>query len=615
MLQDIRDNAQGTIAKIIIAVLIVSLSIWGMDAIVGGFRGEAEVATVNGEDITEQEYLRTVQIASQRQLSQMDNPDPTLLDEDQIRREVLEHMIQAEVLAQDAASQGLELTDEGVDQLIVSLPQFQVNGQFNQQVFTSQVRNLGMGVGEYRQLLKREYISNQISTAVIRSGLAPVEAARQLLALEAQTRDFRTLTLEAASVADQLEITDADVEQWYNDNQQLFTRPESVDVSWIELSLDKVAAGIEVPEEAVRERYDALVAEQHQGEWRTAHILIEDGEGADQRIETVRQRLEEGADFADLAREFSDDPLSADQGGDLGYLREGALGGAYDEAMLALEEGEVSEPVETEYGTHFIKLLGTRTAEPPAFETMADEIRQELARARAGDEFARQRTELADRAFSSESLEEPADQFGLEISQRDGVTRDSNQAPFDHAGLVRQLFSKDVMEDGFNTELIEVNANTAVVARVRAHHPQAPQPLEEVASQVRDRLEREQTLALLQEQADEILQKLRDGDMTPQGDDWTVHNGVVRSEAQVPPAVQARAFSMPTPADDSFTYGSVAADTDLVIIALSAVADGDVDTESDDVRGMAQFLAQINGQREYDAYVRTLREKAEIVRP
>src|SRR5690554_2303882 len=423
MLQDIRDNAQGTIAKIIIAVLIVSLSIWGMDAIVGGFRGEAEVATVNGEDITEREYLRTVQIASQQQLSQMDNPDPTLLDEDQIRREVLEHMIQAEVLAQDAASQGLELTDEGVDQLIVSLPQFQVNGQFNQQVFTSQVRNLSMGVGEYRQLLKREYISNQIRAAVIRSGIAPAEAARQLLALEAQTRDFRTLTLEAASVADQVQVTDADVEQWYNDNQQLFARPESVDVSWIELSLDDVAAGIEVSEDVVRQRYDELASEMYQQEWRTAHILIEDGDDAEQRIETVRQRLEEGADFAELAREFSDDPLSADQGGDLGYLAEGALGGAYDEAMLALAEGEVSEPVETEYGTHFIKLLGTRASEPPAFEDVADEIRQELARARAGDEFARQRTKLADMAFSSETLEEPAQQFGLEVRQRDGVTR------------------------------------------------------------------------------------------------------------------------------------------------------------------------------------------------
>lgn len=240
---------------------------------------------------------------------------------------------------------------------------------------------------------------------------------------------------------------------------------------------------------------------------------------------------------------------------------------------------------------------------------------QELARARAGDEFARQRTELADMAFSSETLEEPAQQFGLEVRQRDGVTRDGNQAPFDHAGLVRQLFSADVMEDGFNTELIDINRNTAVVARVRAHHPEAPQPLEEVAAQVRERLESEQTLALLQEKADEILQDLRDGEMSPEGENWTVHNDVVRSESQVPPAVKARAFSLPTPEDGGFTFGSVTADMDLVIIALAEVTDGEVDLESDDVRGMKQFLAQLSGQREYDAYVRTLREKAEIVRP
>jgi peptidyl-prolyl cis-trans isomerase D len=615
MLQDIRDNAQGTIAKIIIAVLIVSLSIWGMDAIVGGFRGEPEVATVNGEDITEREYLRMVQIASQQRLSEMENPDPTLLDEDRIRQEVLESMIQAEVLAQDAGNQGLELTDQGVDQLIVSMPQFQVDGEFNQQSFTSFVRNLGMGVAEFRELLKRDYISNQIRTAFIRGGVAPAEAARQLLAIQGQTRDFSTLTLEAASVADEVEVTDADVEQWYDENQEQFTRPESLDVAWIELSLEQVAEVVDVSEDDVRSRYDELVAEQSYEERRSAHILVEDGDDAESRIETIQQQLDEGADFAELARELSDDPLSAEQGGDLGYLREGDLGGAYDEAMLALEEGEVSGPVETEYGTHFIKVLDIRTSEPPPFEEMAPEIRDQIAQSRAGDEFARQRTELADMAFSSETLEEPAEQFGLEVRTRSGVTREGNEAPFDHAGLVRQLFSADVLADGFNTELIDVDQTTAVVARVTEHHPEAPQPLEEVAGQVRERLQREQTLTLLQERADNLLGQLRDGEVSPDGDDWTVYEDVVRNQSAVPAPVQARAFSLPTPDEDGFSFGTVADGSDLVIIALSDVSDGEVDSESEEVRNMAQFLAQMNGQQEYNAYVRTLREQAEIERP
>jgi peptidyl-prolyl cis-trans isomerase D len=615
MLQDIRDNAQGTIAKIIIAVLIVSLSIWGMDAIVGGFRGEPEVATVNGEDITEREYLRMVQIASQQRLSEMENPDPTLLDEDRIRQEVLESMIQAEVLAQDAGNQGLELTDQGVDQLIVSMPQFQVNGEFSQQNFTSFVRNLGMGVAEFRELLKRDYISNQIRTSVIRGGVAPAEAARQVLAIQGQTRDFSTLTLGATSVADEVEVTDADVEQWYSENQQQFTRPESVDVAWIELSLDTVAETVDVPEQDVRDRYDELVAEESYEERRSAHILVEDGDDAQSRIETIQQQLDDGADFAGLAREFSDDPLSAEQGGDLGYLREGDLGGAYDEAMLALEEGEVSGPVETEYGTHFIKVLDIRTSEPAPFEELAPGIRDQIAQSRAGDEFARQRTDLADMAFSSETLEEPAEQFGLEVKTRNGVTREGNEAPFEHAGLVRQLFSADVLEDGFNTELIDIDQTTAVVARVMEHHPEAPQPLEEVAGQIRERLQREQTLTLLQERADELLGQLRTGEATPEGDDWTVYDDVVRNQSAVPAPIQARVFSLPTPDEDGFSFGTVADGSDLVIIALSDVSDGEVDSESEQVRNMAQFLAQMNGQQEYSAYVRTLREQAEIERP
>lgn len=271
--------------------------------------------------------------------------------------------------------------------------------------------------------------------------------------------------------------------------------------------------------------------------------------------------------------------------------------------------------METEYGTHFIKVLDIRTSEPAPFEEMAPEIRDRIAQSRAGDEFARQRTELADMAFSSETLEEPAEQFGLEVRTRSGVTREDNEAPFDHAGLVRQLFSADVLEDGFNTELIDIDQTTAVVARVTEHHPEAPQPLEEVGDQIRERLQREQTLTLLQERADELLGQLREGEATPEGDDWTVYDDVVRNQSAVPAPVQARAFSLPTPDEDGFSFGTVADGSDLVIIALSDVSDGEVDSESEQVRNMAQFLAQMNGQQEYNAYVRTLREQAEIERP
>ena len=147
MLQDIRENSQGTIAKIIIGLLIVSLSIWGMDAIIGGFSGEPEVATVNGEAITEREFLRVVQLESQRRLSRMERPDQSLLDEDQIRSDVLQSLIQQKVLTQDAQEQGLALSDADIDALITQMPQFQVDGVFNSDRFVAAVRNMGMEIG------------------------------------------------------------------------------------------------------------------------------------------------------------------------------------------------------------------------------------------------------------------------------------------------------------------------------------------------------------------------------------------------------------------------------------------------------------------------------------
>ena len=615
MLQDIRENAQGTIAKIIIAVLIVSLSIWGMDAIVGGFRGEPEVATVNGEDITEREYLRMVQITTQQQLQQMERPDPTLLDEDQIRADVLESMIQAEVLAQDAGEQGLALNDASVDQLIIAMPQFQIGGEFSQERFTSFVRNLGMTPTEFRELLKRDYISNQIRTAVVQGGIAPAEAARRLLAIQGQRRDFRVRRLQAETMADRVSVSEEDVEEWYQANQSRFMRPESVDVEYLVLSLEDVQGNIDVSEDEVRQRYDQIAEQLSQEERRSAHILIEDSEDAQQRIEAVQARLEEGADFSELAREFSDDPLSAEQGGDLGYLMEGDLGGAYDDALFSLSEGEVAGPVETEYGTHFIKLLDIRRSEAPSFEEQAPEIRQQLAARQAGEAFSRQRTELADLAFSSEDLDYPAEQFDLELQTREGITREDNQPPFGHAGLLRQLFSEDVLEDGFNTELIDVSQNTAVVARVTEYYPEKPRPLSEVAGQIRERLERERTLALLQEEAEALLGSLREGEVSPEGEAWTLHEDVSRSQEDIARPVVVEAFALQAPEEDSFSFGSTVAGSDVVVVALSGVTDGEVEEGSEDVTNMSLFLAQLNGQQEYQAYVETLRNRAEIERP
>ncbi|MCR8913953.1 peptidylprolyl isomerase [Marinobacter panjinensis] len=616
MLQDIRDNAQGTIAKVIIGLLIVSLSIWGMDAIVGGFSGEPEVATVNGDDITEREFLRVVQIESQRRLSQMDNPDPSLLDEDQIRQDVLESLIQEKVLTQDAGNQGLELSGQDIDSLITQMPQFQVDGSFNRDRFVATVRNMGMGVGEFRETMRKQYVVNQIRAGIAQSGIVAKEHVAQLLRIQNQTRDFRMVTLAEDTVSDQVEVTEAEIEAYYQNNQDAFQQSERVDAQYIALSRETLAEMVDVSDDELRDYYQERSSELAREERRAAHILIEDGEDAEETISTIQERLSAGEDFSELAEEYSVDTVSAEEGGDLGFAGRGVYDEAFEEALFQLEKGEVSEPVSTSFGIHLIKLLDVQKSEVPPLEELEDELRRELARSKAEERFAEVRTELADLAYAADDLDGPAQDLGLEVREKSNITRDGGEAPFDHQGLVRQLFSEDVLQDGFNTELIDVGDNMSVVARVAHYQEAQQQPLDEVSDEIRAALTRQKTREALDQRAEAIISELESGkDLQEMGiGEWQSYDDQPRNNPTVGGAVMSRVFSLQRPEGDEEVYGSVMSDNGVAIIALEAVNEGNVNREGAEFSQLRTFLASLEGQREYQAYQQYLRERAEVER-
>ena len=616
MLQDIRDNAQGTIAKVIIGLLIISLSIWGMDAIVGGFSGEPEVATVNGDSITEREFLRTVQLETQQRLMQMDSPDPSMLDEDQIRRDVLESLIQERVLTLDAQAQGLELSDADIDALITQMPQFQVDGQFNRDRFVATVRNVGMGVGEFRENMRKNYVVNQIRASIAQTGIVASENAAQLLRIQNQTRDFRVLTVSADSLSEQIKVTEEEIQSFYDDNADQFREPEQVHVAYITLSLGALADAIEISEEDLRAFYEERAEEYAREERRAAHILIEDGSDAEATIASIQERLEAGESFADLAEEFSADTVSARDGGDLGYAGRGVYDEAFENALFALEEGEVSGPVETSFGIHLIRLEGVRRSDVPSFESLRDELRDELARTRASERFAEVRAQLADAAYAADDLAGPAAELGLEVREVDGVTREGGAAPFDHAGLVRQLFSDDVLQGGFNTELIDVGDNASVVARVREYLEPRQRELADVRDDIAAMLEARKTRQALEARVDELMAALEAGEdpESLNAGDWQRFENQGRDGANLSRFVVQRAFAMPRPEEGNPSMAKAVGQREAAIILVDAVNEGAVDTDGAEYQQLRQFLAQLEGQREYMAYQQYLRNTAEVDR-
>lgn len=617
MLQDIRENSQGTIAKIIIGLLVVSLSIWGMDAIVGGFSGEPEVATVNGEDITEREFLRVVQMESQRRLSGMERPDPAMLNEDQIRKDVLDSLIQEQVLIQDANAQGLVLDDEDIDALITQMPQFQVDGQFNRDRFVSSVRNLGMGVGEFREAMRKQYVVNQIRGGVMQSGLVANENAAQLLRIQNQTRDFRVVQIPASAVSDELEVTEADVDAFYQENSDAFRQAEQVDATYITLSLGALAEKVEISQEDLEAYYEQRAGDLAREERRASHILIEDGSDSDQVMAAIQKRLDAGESFGDLAKELSVDTVSAKEGGDLGFAGRGVYDEAFEKALFALEEGEISDPVKTSFGVHLISLDDVRRSEVPPLAELEQQLRTELARKHAQEEYAEVRAQLADSAYAADDLAGPAKELGLEIREATGVTKDGGQAPFDHSGLVRQLFSEDVLEGGYNTELIDVGDNVSVVARVGEYRKAQQLALEDVQNDIRSSLETRKTRELLGARADAIIADLEKGEAleTLNAGDWEQFEGQARNAQSADQQVMRAAFSLVRPAEGEPSYGTAMTKNGVAVIALDAVNEGSPEEGGGDLDQLRTFLASLEGQREYAAYQQFLRNSAEVSRP
>src|SRR5690554_2283144 len=473
-----------------------------------------------------------------------------------------------------------------------------------------------MGVGEFREAMRKQYVVNQIRAGIMQSGLVANENAAQLLRIQNQTRSFRILQIPATAVSGDIEITDADIESFYEGNSAAFQQPEQVDAAYITLSLGSMAEKVEISQKELEAYYEQRSGDLAREERRASHILIEDGADAEQTLASIKERLSAGESFEELAKEFSVDTVSAQEGGDLGYAGRGVYDEAFEEALFSLEKGAVSDPVKTTFGVHLIRLDDVRRSEVPSLAELEQQLRLELARTRASERFAEVRSQLADAAYAADDLAGPAEELGLEIRVVEGVSRDGGAAPFDHAGLVRQLFSEDVLEGGYNTELIDVGDNVSVVARVREYHEPRQLALADVEPEIRRILERTETREALAARVDELVAQLESGASVEElgAGEWQHFEDQGRNASGLSPRVVQEVFSMARPDGDTPTVGRAVTADQAAVIVLTSVNEGEVDQEGAEYQQLMRFLAQLEGQREYTAYQQYLRNTAEVER-
>lgn len=631
LLQKMRDRTQTWLFKLIIGAIIFVLLVFGFGAINVFTPGAQIAASVNGEDITQAELVNAAERRRQTLLSQLgENVDPNLIDAAALQSSTLDQLINNKVIDQTSVALGIRASEDQVNRTILETPDFQIEGRFDENTYRRLLGQVGLSPLAYKELVTTSLAQNQLRSGVTGSPVLfdwELEAGAKVLA---QRRDIAFLLLDQAAVADSINVDDEEIAAYYDANEPDFMSEESVDLEYVSASLSKLTLDPEFAptEDELRERYANSRADFTPVEQRKAsHILVQvnDERTVDEAtaiIAGARERIVGGESFAQLAGEFSEDPGSKENGGDLGFAARGVYVGAFDESLFGLESGEMSAPVVTEFGVHLIRLEAVQTTQYPAFEERREALDVEIRRNRAQSRFDELVANMDDLAFNEpESLDALIEELGLERATVSGVTRQAGPAPFLTPELRNAAFSIDVMDKGYNSKTIRTESNEAYVLRVTDRTDPALRPLPEVRDEIDTRLRADAAGLRIAELAASMTTQLREGGDTGDiadeaGLEWQRLEGADRNDRTVDPSIVRAAFELSPPEEAGRSVGQTTLPTNsTAVIVVSAVYDGDKaalsEQELASIRGQ---LLRRNSDLEFNALFDTARSSARINR-
>ncbi len=629
MLQSIRDRLTGILAFVILGILVIPFAFVGVNSYFSSGEGNL-VALVNDQEITFNEFNQSFLDYRRRLQMQLgDAFDASRFDGDVARREHLDQMIDEALLRQVASDLDFSVDDERLAQQIREIQAFQVDGQFNADVYQSRLTAVGQTPQQFEAQLRADLAVSQMPNGIRVSSFATDREVREFIALSEQQRTFDTIMVPARADAVDATFDDAAIQAWYEDNSESFRSPEQVVIEYLELDSSAVEAGEPPNDDVLREQFESqknrfMTPEQR----RVAHVLIEvtpdAGEAAvetaREQAEAIAERARAGEDFAVLAEENSDDIGSASMGGDLGFIEPGVMVEAFENAVYELsEENPVSDPVQTGFGWHVIKLTEVREASGQSFE----EARETLLAEFREDEVDRAFLGLADRMVDviyedPTTLEAAALDLGLDVQTTGPFSRSGGEGIAANPEVVEAAFSDLVLLQGSVSDPIELDAHHIVMIRLAEHLPAAIRPLDEVREEVIAGLRADQASEEAKAQAEALLASYESGasleDLaTGAGLEVEVVENAGRRQVTPDPVLVGNVFKLPRPAEGEAVNSVVESADGYALVSLNAVNDGVLDEDNPLARRQARMMmANTSASHEAWALVRQLREAADI---
>jgi peptidyl-prolyl cis-trans isomerase D len=626
MLQTIRDKITGWFAGLFLGAIALVFIFWGIDF---GAGAASYAAKVDGERIP----IETVRRAWQQRQSQLQQMLRDELPDDMVKSQqaaVLDQFVRQTLLTQRAEEFGYRVSDGLLAKRVMEFPQFQVDGKFSKDRYNALIRSSGLSEAQFEAELKTELLLEQLQNGVVDSAfVTPNELARRYT-LEKQNREVDYALIAASEFAPSIAVTDEQIQKWYDEHKSQYLLPETADLQYVELTRSRAEAGVTVTEEGLRDYYEQNKERFQSPERRRArHILIAvegdvDDAAAQKKAEELATKAKAGSDFAQLAKENSKDPGSAQQGGDLGWAERGMFVGPFEEALFGMSVGEIRGPVKTQFGYHVLQLQEIEAGKLKSFEDARAELEDEYRKERAQTIFYDESQKLADTAFSSlTELESVAKTMDLPLKTVKGFTREGGGEFGQERSVIDAAFSDEVLERRENSPLVTIGEDRALILRVTEHKAAEPRSLADVRAQIEAQLRVQGARDAAAKKGADAVSRLQNGEpwkdvVASMGLSAVGTRLIARDDSVAPDAVKRAAFTAATSqVSETKPYfaGVVTNDGNYAVLAVTQVRSGDPAAEpAAEKTARQRRVERQTGTEELAAYVAEAERSADIVK-
>ena len=617
MLVKIREKSQGVFAWVILILICVPFALWGIQNYVGG-GSETAVVSVGDKDFYQQDLNNAYSQFAQ-------NFQGRNFDENVVKKQALEKLIQDEILLQYVQSENLVVADKTAKAFIQKLDYFQTDGKFNNKQYKSQLSAQRITSEEFVNRIKKALLMDQFQRSVVESGFATSKDIENFFKIQNQKRDVEVISIALEKVNEQ--PTDEEIERYYQQHQNAYLTDEQVSIEYVELSLDELSKQVEPSDEQLHAYYeeqkDLYTTKERR---KISHILFaftKDAASDETQLDKAikaKQALET-KEFSVLAAELSDDTLTASKGGDLGLFNIGVMEKAFEDAASSLKLGEVSKPVKSAFGYHLIKVTELVPGEIKSFDAVKNELTTAFQRSEAETTFYELGESLTEISYENpDTLVAVTDTLGLEIKKTGlfGKNAADKESLVSQTAIINSAFSEDVLK-GNNSEPVELGSDRLVVLRMLEYKPAESKPLMEMKTSIVSTLLNDKAKNLTTEKAEKIKADVAAGkSMQTVAKEHALEvqtfSGLTRANGDFSWQVNQAVFKAAKPVDGRSTIVLVAEPSGAQsVINLVAVTEG-VMTESDKAK---QELAENNlakafGQADFNAFINSLRASADI---